>query len=63
MFKTFSSSGALLSAIDFFKLSKMLKIYPSIVSLDVLKKVVTKSAEYWGYETNFETGSPDKSEK
>jgi hypothetical protein len=32
---------------DFFKLSKVLKIYPTIVKLETLKKVVMKSPEYW----------------
>lgn len=29
----------------------------------MLKKIVTKNAEYWGEDTNFEAGSPNRVEK
>jgi hypothetical protein len=32
---------------DFFKMAKTLKLYPTVVPLDTLKKVVMKSPEYW----------------
>ena len=32
---------------DFFKMAKTLKLYPTVVPLDTLKKVVLKSPEYW----------------
>ena len=37
-----------MTAMEFFKMSKSLKIYPTIVPLDVLKKVVLKHQEFWG---------------
>jgi hypothetical protein len=49
VYQTFNSKGGKqnLSAMDFFKMSKALKIYPAIVSLDILKKIVLKHQEFW----------------
>ena len=48
VFQTFSTSGkGTLSAIDFFKMAKVLKIYPTVVPLETLKRVVMKSPDFW----------------
>jgi hypothetical protein len=36
-----------MSAIDFVKMCKQLKVYPLIIQFDILKKVIVKAPEYW----------------
>lgn len=36
-----------ISAIDFFKLCKLLKVYPTVVSLENVKSVVLQNPEFW----------------
>ncbi len=36
-----------MSAIDFVKMCKQLKVYPVVIPFDILKKVVLKAPEYW----------------
>jgi hypothetical protein len=36
-----------MSAIDFVKLCKQLKVYPVVIPFDILKKVIVKAPEYW----------------
>jgi len=47
VFATFASNGESLQAIEFMKLSKVLKIYPSIITFEHLKKIILKNPEYW----------------
>lgn len=47
MFQIFSADGSHMSAVEFFKLCKICKIYPAVVSFDSIKKVVLKSKEFW----------------
>lgn len=36
-----------MSAIDFVKMCKQLKVYPVVIPFDILKKVIVKAPEYW----------------
>ncbi|TNV81851.1 hypothetical protein FGO68_gene4129 [Halteria grandinella] len=36
-----------MTAIDFVKMCKQLKVYPLIIQFDILKKVIVKAPEYW----------------
>lgn len=47
VFTQFSGDGAKISAIEFFKLCKLLKIYPVVISFEDLKKIVLKNKEFW----------------
>ena len=48
MFKLFSQDGGhSISAIEFVKLCKLLKIYPVIIQFEYLKKIILKAPEYW----------------
>lgn len=47
MFNQFSSDGAKISAIEFFKLCKLCKIYPVVITFEDLKKIVLKNKEFW----------------
>jgi hypothetical protein len=48
VFKLFSQDGGhSLSAIEFVKLCKLLKVYPVIIQFDFLKKIILKAPEYW----------------
>lgn len=47
MFDEFSSDGGKISAIEFFKLCKLCKVYPVVISFEDLKKVVLKNKEFW----------------
>ncbi len=47
VFKQFSSDGLKISAIEFFKLCKICKIYPVVITFEDLKKIVLKNKEFW----------------
>lgn len=47
MFRYFSQDGQVMSAIDFVKMCKQLKVYPVLIQFDILKKVIVKAPEYW----------------
>ena len=47
MFENFSSDGQRVSAIEFFKLCKLCKIYPVVITFEDLKKIVLKIPEFW----------------
>lgn len=36
-----------MTAIDFVKMCKQLKVYPLLIQFDILKKVIVKAPEYW----------------
>jgi len=46
VFNSFAT-GKNISAIDFFKMCKALKVYPVVVTFETLKKVVLKNPEFW----------------
>ena len=53
MFRIFSQDGGhSLSAIEFVKLCKLLKVYPVIIQFDYLKKIILKAPEYWNSNNN-----------
>ena len=53
MFRIFSQDGGhSLSAIEFVKLCKLLKVYPVIIQFDFLKKIILKAPEYWHSNNN-----------
>ena len=43
----FSGDGQRISAIEFFKLCKLCKIYPVVITFEDLKKIVLKNKEFW----------------
>lgn len=47
MFDEFSGDGQKISAIEFFKLCKLCKVYPVVISFEDLKKIVLKNKEFW----------------
>jgi len=47
VFQHFSGDGAKISAIEFFKLCKLCKIYPVVITFEDLKKIVLKNKEFW----------------
>ena len=47
VFENFSSDGQRVSAIEFFKLCKLCKIYPVVITFEDLKKIVLKIPEFW----------------
>jgi hypothetical protein len=44
---TFSRKVEFVTEIEFLGICKQLKIYPSVVHLDTVKKVVLRTPEYW----------------
>ena len=54
MFDEFSSDGSKISAIEFFKLCKLCKVYPVVISFEDLKKIVLKNKEFWS--THYHSG-------
>ena len=47
LFQSFSGDGRTISAIEFFKLCKLCKIYPTVITFEDLKKIVLKNREFW----------------
>lgn len=47
VFTNFSGDGKRISAIEFFKLCKLCKIYPVVITFEDLKKIVLKNKEFW----------------
>jgi len=47
VFIHFSGDGQRISAIEFFKLCKLCKIYPVVITFEDLKKIVLKNKEFW----------------
>ena len=47
LFTNFSSDGQRISAIEFFKLCKLCKVYPVVITFEDLKKIVLKNKEFW----------------
>lgn len=47
VFIQFSGDGQRISAIEFFKLCKLCKIYPVVITFEDLKKIVLKNKEFW----------------
>lgn len=47
VFNQFSSDGQKISAIEFFKLCKLCKVYPVVITFEDLKKIVLKNKEFW----------------
>ena len=48
VFQQFSSDGNKISAIEFFKLCKLCKVYPVVITFEDLKKIVLKNKDFWG---------------
>ena len=58
VFMNFSGDGVRISAIEFFKLCKLCKIYPVVITFEDLKKIVLKNKEFWQYhQINMSTPS------
>lgn len=49
VFINFSGDGVRISAIEFFKLCKLCKIYPVVITFEDLKKIVLKNKEFWSH--------------
>jgi hypothetical protein len=49
LFINFSGDGVRISAIEFFKLCKLCKIYPVVITFEDLKKIVLKNKEFWSH--------------
>lgn len=54
MFQSFSGDGRTISAIEFFKLCKLCKIYPTVITFEDLKKIVLKNREFWLLHQKYE---------
>ena len=52
LFNNFSSDGIRISAIEFFKLCKLCKVYPVVITFEDLKKIVLKNKEFWQQNQN-----------
>jgi hypothetical protein len=54
LFQSFSGDGRTISAIEFFKLCKLCKIYPTVITFEDLKKIVLKNREFWLLHQKYE---------
>ena len=54
VFQHFSGDGHKISAIEFFKLCKLCKIYPVVITFEDLKKIVLKNKEFWLLHQKYE---------
>ena len=55
VFLSFSSDGRTISAIEFFKLCKLCKIYPTVITFEDLKKIVLKNRDFWLLHQKYES--------
>ena len=58
VFQHFSGDGNKISAIEFFKLCKLCKIYPVVITFEDLKKIVLKNKEFWLLHQKYEGTAP-----
>ena len=58
VFQHFSGDGHKISAIEFFKLCKLCKIYPVVITFEDLKKIVLKNKEFWLLHQKYEGLGP-----